>query len=662
MTFKNCRTISGILTGAMSLSVLAQEPVDPRAGKNETPAKPAVSSVEEKMATAPADVAAPPADAIKSESGLASKLLKKGTGTEKPSANDGVVAHYTGWTTDGKQFDSSRDRGFPVPFALDGVIAGWTEGLQLMVVGEQRRFWIPEELAYKGQPGQPAGMLVFDVELVEIKKGPPKPENLTAPDDATKTESGLAFKILKKGDGGAKPAANDIIKMDFFTWDSKGNRVMAPSLQGQEPRDIKIAELPVAGLVEGLKLMTKGEKRRLWIPKELSFQRGEQNEEIIIDVELLEVKPDPTAAPDDILTAPADAQKTEAGVVYVIIKKSDNEGSPTEKDIATVAFKGWEANGTFIVDSAQQPRLSEMPVGGAPVKAFSEALQQMKKGEKRRLWIPADQGFAAQPGREASSLIFELELLDFKADPNAAPDGILETPENAVKTESGVASIILQPSDSNESPKEFDSVSIAFKGWSTKGQFLGGSEQQGKPLEFPLSQSPIKAWAEILPEMKKGEKRRLWIPAAQGFTGRPGGDDMVFEIELLEITEGVAPPETPADVAAPPADAEKTKSGLASKVLVVGTGEEKPGPTSNVTVHYTGWTTDGKMFDSSVTRGKPSSFPLTNVIAGWTEGLQLMVVGEKRRFWIPVDLAYRGQPGKPAGMLVFDVELKEIAK
>jgi FKBP-type peptidyl-prolyl cis-trans isomerase len=116
----------------------------------------------------------------------------------------------------------------------------------------------------------------------------------------------------------------------------------------------------------------------------------------------------------------------------------------------------------------------------------------------------------------------------------------------------------------------------------------------------------------------------------------------------------------PPDVKAPPADAAKTSSGLASKVLTKGTGKGHPRPTDEVTVHYTGWTTDGKMFDSSVARGEPSSFPLDRVIAGWTEGVQLMVVGEKRRFWIPEALAYKGQPGRPLGMLVFDVELIKI--
>jgi peptidylprolyl isomerase len=77
-------------------------------------------------------------------------------------------------------------------------------------------------------------------------------------------------------------------------------------------------------------------------------------------------------------------------------------------------------------------------------------------------------------------------------------------------------------------------------------------------------------------------------------------------------------------------------------------------------VHYSGWTTDGKMFDSSVVRGKPATFPLKEVIPGWTEGLQLMAEGEKARLWIPKELAYNDQPGRPAGMLVFDVELLKI--
>ena len=133
---------------------------------------------------------------------------------------------------------------------------------------------------------------------------------------------------------------------------------------------------------------------------------------------------------------------------------------------------------------------------------------------------------------------------------------------------------------------------------------------------------------------------------------------MIFGLAAAASAQRTVAP--PSDVAAPPDDAEVTASGLASKVVEAGTGTQKPGPTSTVTVHYTGWHTTGEMFDSSVTRGQPASFPLNRVISGWTEGVQLMVPGETRRFWIPESLAYGGRSGYPAGMLVFDVELISI--
>jgi peptidylprolyl isomerase len=135
---------------------------------------------------------------------------------------------------------------------------------------------------------------------------------------------------------------------------------------------------------------------------------------------------------------------------------------------------------------------------------------------------------------------------------------------------------------------------------------------------------------------------------------------LVFDDKLLDTTPAPKPPPVPSDVKAAPASAKKTASGLAYRVLAPGTGSAHPTAASNVTVHYSGWTTDGKMFDSSVMRGQPASFGLGNVIKGWTEGVQLMTKGEKARFWIPGPLAYGDKPtrpGAPAGTLVFDIEL-----
>jgi peptidylprolyl isomerase len=113
---------------------------------------------------------------------------------------------------------------------------------------------------------------------------------------------------------------------------------------------------------------------------------------------------------------------------------------------------------------------------------------------------------------------------------------------------------------------------------------------------------------------------------------------------------------------AQPSDALTTSSGLASKVLRVGLGSSHPTRRSTVTVYYTGWKPDGTVFDSTVAPKEPLSFPLDQVIAGWTEGLQLMVVGEKRRFWIPGTLAYDNIPREdaPKGPLIFDIELLAI--
>ena len=122
-----------------------------------------------KTIPAPPDVAAPPADAVTTASGLATRVLTPGTGSNHPRANSRVNVHYSGWTTDGEMFDSSVARDEPISFGLNQVIPGWTEGVQLMVEGETRRLWIPEKLAYGGQRGAPQGMLVFDVELIKIE-------------------------------------------------------------------------------------------------------------------------------------------------------------------------------------------------------------------------------------------------------------------------------------------------------------------------------------------------------------------------------------------------------------------------------------------------------------------------------------------------------------
>src|SRR5215471_10910620 len=155
---------------------------------------------------APSDVAAAPADATKTASGLATKVLTPGSGKDHPTKDDLVTVHYTGWKTDGSMFDSSVARGKPAVFPVARVIAGFSEGIQLMVPGEKRRLWIPESLAYKGAR-EPKGMLVFDIELLAIPTRAPA-DVKEPPADAKKTPSGLAYRVLKQGVGGRHPRSN----------------------------------------------------------------------------------------------------------------------------------------------------------------------------------------------------------------------------------------------------------------------------------------------------------------------------------------------------------------------------------------------------------------------------------------------------------------------
>lgn len=292
---------------------------------------------------------------------------------------------------------------------------------------------------------------------------------------------------------------------------------------------------------------------------------------------------------------------------------------------------------------------------GRVIPGWTEGMQLMVVGEKRRFWIPEELAYKGRPGAPAGMLVFDIELLDFTPGPKPPAD-VAAAPADAEKTKDGLATKVTQKGTGSAHPHATDSVRVNYSIWQTDGKLLDASRD--KPAVRPVTgQSP--GWGEGLQLMVVGEKRTLWVPAALAAPGRPGTtpSDVTMVIELLDILQA---PKTPPDVKAPPRDAVVEADGLATKVLVKGTGTAHPTRSNSVTVQYAGWTTDGKMFDSSYTRGEPATFGVGGVIPGWTEALQLMVEGEKRRIWIPEQLAYKGQPQRPQGMLVFEVELLKI--
>lgn len=296
----------------------------------------------------------------------------------------------------------------------------------------------------------------------------------------------------------------------------------------------------------------------------------------------------------------------------------------------------------------------------APEAGEGESAAEAEANNNEKTEASAEQGAQEKAAAEAAA----------PKDIPAPPD-VAAAPENAQSSDSGLKWIVLKEGTGDKSPSEWDIVTVEYTGWTTDGRMFDSSVKRGKPAEFPLNRV-IKGWQEGVKMMVPGEKRRLWIPGDLAY-GEAKPDDphaafgpprgtLVFDVELLSFKEAPKPPDTPKDVAEIPKNAKKTKSGLGYRVLEKGTGKEHPSADSVVTVNYSGWTTDGEMFDSSVVRGSPATFGLNQVIPGWTEGLQLMVEGEKARLWIPEDLAYQGRPGRPQGMLVFDVELLEIKK
>lgn len=245
-----------------------------------------------------------------------------------------------------------------------------------------------------------------------------------------------------------------------------------------------------------------------------------------------------------------------------------------------------------------------------------------------------------------------------EADPPAMP---VAAPERAALTRSGTAYVLLEPGDPAAPRAQWaDFVELRYRVWDEDGRLVGQS-RPGRSERLAVSWLPP-GWAEVVMTIQPGARARIWVPEPQAYASTPGGPRGALRIDMDYL--GVEPTElAQADAVpllTPPPSALRTASGLAFVVLRPGTGTRHATPEGRVTVHYEGWTADGNRFDSSYARGEPVTFPLPGVIAGWQEAVPLMVEGEKTRFWIPAEMAYGDAPGRPNGMLIFDIELVRI--
>ncbi|MFQ5563928.1 MAG: FKBP-type peptidyl-prolyl cis-trans isomerase [Parvularculaceae bacterium] len=246
--------------------------------------------------------------------------------------------------------------------------------------------------------------------------------------------------------------------------------------------------------------------------------------------------------------------------------------------------------------------------------------------------------------------------------------------EAVVTTESGLQYIALEegPED-GASPKPIDVIDVEYAGTLIDGVEFDSSYARGAAARFRLNQV-IPGWIEGLQLMSEGDRYRFFIPPALAYGERgdaPGGPNqaLIFDVKLLKVHDLLQNKKQAEAFLAENAEKEDvvtTRSGLQYTVLSEGPKDGKSPTEDNIVkVDYKGVLVNGTEFDSSYARGEPAEFKLGRVIAGWTEGVQLMSEGDKFRFFIPPALAY-GEEGTPGGpiapneALIFDVELIEV--
>ncbi len=363
--------------------------------------------------------------------------------------------------------------------------------------------------------------------------------------------------------------------------------------------------------------------------------------------------PGATASPE-ITESPLSTVTTESGLKYIEIEKGTGI-QPQTGDILELHYTGTLDNGTTFDSSIGGDPFSFM-FGITPIMpGFEEGISMMKEGGKSRFIIPPELGYggtqvATVPAN--STLNFDVELLSVQR-----PDPPQKVAEAEYKiTESGLKYYDFVIGD-GAAPQIDDAIVMHNSIWRADGTSLGSTHDAGVPQTIQYYSGRLfPGWEEGLAEMQAGGKRQLVIPPqlAYGDEGYydiiPPGTTLVMEIDLLAV---IPLPEfsqlTPVD----DADYEVTASGLKYYDLEEGQGPV-PQTGQMVFVHYSGWLTDGTLFDSSINRGLPLMFTLGTgqVIPGFEEGVATMTAGSKRQLVIPSELGYRDEQVR-----IFEVEL-----
>lgn len=242
-----------------------------------------------------------------------------------------------------------------------------------------------------------------------------------------------------------------------------------------------------------------------------------------------------------------------------------------------------------------------------------------------------------------------------------------QTQEDIILTTPSGVTIKLTKKGDGLKPSTGDKITVHYKGRLTDGTVFDSSYDRNQPFSFTLGTGQvIQGWDDAFAMMQTGDQAEIIIPPALGYGSHangkiPANSTLIFNVELISVKQKITA--VPYNVDG--MDTVETKSGLKYIMVKKGAGKQAA-PGTNVSVHYTGYLTDGTKFDSSVERGEPITFRLGEgrVIQGWEQGIALLNVGGRTRLIIPYSLGY-GEKGYPPvipakATLIFDVELVDV--
>lgn len=228
------------------------------------------------------------------------------------------------------------------------------------------------------------------------------------------------------------------------------------------------------------------------------------------------------------------------------------------------------------------------------------------------------------------------------------PQDINQPPEGAQRSKSGFLFQVLEAGDGGARPDGNDFVTVQYTAYRPDGAKFESTYDRGQPASFFVDRA-FPAWQDNLPAMLPGEKRRIWVPEQ--------GGNAVFDLELL----GFVPiPEPPAALMQAPQDAQKTSFGAFTKVISKPENGTAYTDEGGVMTSYTLWSAEGKVLESSFARRRPTLLPLDRLMPALSDILKNTVIGEKLYAWIPESVHQGNWPGRPKGLMIFEIEVMQF--